>query len=228
MKNFARQNARWVLGVASLMLAVAPYARADIGSYTENITNLQSVLAGSCSPACVGPFATMTVDLIDSTHAVFTFTALSNSNYNYLIGDDSQALGLELNTTAAALDGGFTVVQSGTTTYHATFSPGVGMDSAGYFNFVVYENGSEGMGYADAASEIQFEVQNTGGTWATANAVLTNTGNDYNHDVDLHVFANSTIQISADAAAVPEPTAILLLGVMLVGCAPLVRRRRSI
>jgi hypothetical protein len=65
--------------VAGVVLAIAPCVFAD-SDYTENIS-LIGQTTQACTPACTGPFATMSVDLTSTTTAVITLTGDSNGTY---------------------------------------------------------------------------------------------------------------------------------------------------
>lgn len=219
-----------------MALATAPWARADIDSYTENLSFVGSGL--SCgTPACTGPYATLSVDLETTTTALITLTADSTANYQYLIGDDSQAAVLNVNSTNATVTGisatqlpGFTSISY---TPHYYFGSPNGYDSLGYFNVNIDGTGS---GFNTAATSISFTLTDVSGTWASAYNVLTNSGNDYNHDVGVPVYVcpagscTATSQITADhgtagAAQVPESSSVLLLGAMMIALAAFVPTR---
>lgn len=213
--------------VAGVVLAIAPCVFADT-EYTENIS-LIGQTTQACTPACTGPFATMSVDLTSLTTAVITLTGDSNGTYQYLIGDDSQALALNIDATNASVSGisatylpGFT---ANTYTPKYYFASPQGYDSLGYFNLNI--NGS-GAGYDTAATEISFTVTDLSGSWGSAYEVLTSQGNDYGHDVGLPWYAcplsdcTASPTLSEDghgtagAAPVPEPASIALLGGVLL------------
>lgn len=235
MKNFALQKrVPLMLAVAGLALAIAPCTRAD--SYTENMSFVGGGL--SCSPACTGPYATMEVDLTSATTAVLTFTALTDDGtYQYLIGDDSQAVALNVNATSATVSGitatqlgGFTPIAYSPDYY---FSSPQGYDSLGYYNLNIDGTGA---GYSTAATEISFTLTDTGGTWGSAYDVLTNNGNGYHHDAAIPVYVcpegscdatNEITHGTVGASQVPEPASIVLLGTLLVALAGCTRRLLS-
>jgi len=242
MKNVAvLKRVLMILVVAGVVLAMAPCIRAD-STYTENITVVGSAISG-CSPACTGPWETMEVDLTSADTAVITITGLSNGDYQYLLGDDSQALALNVNSNDFQVSGitatqvsGFTSI---TYTPHYYFTaPYSGYDSLGDFNFVLDGTGA---GFNTAAESISFTVTDeNGATWASVyNVLANNTGSSHPVDVGVHTYAciesdcTSSPTLSEEgnggsygASVVPEPASIALFGTVLCLVALARRRRR--
>ena len=210
--------------LAGLALAFgAGGACADIISYTLNGGN--TALSGF-----PGPYATVEVNLTDSTHATITFTSLTNGNNVYLLGG-AQAADVNVNATNWTL---------GTVTGTNSFSGGPpfgapggytngganAVDGFGSFNQTI----DSADGYTHVASQITFGLTDNSGTWASAANVLT--GNSNGFPAAAHIFVctltSGSCSVTAPAtgfATVPIPAAAWLFGSGLVGLIAIARRR---
>lgn len=219
----------WLLAGFALMLG-APSASAD---FTYNLNNPNSAL----SPY-PGPYGTVTVHLIDATHAQITETAGSAGGFFYLFGDGST---LALNTNGAVtvvggIPGGITGVQprlgGGTPDQYSSGGTG-NVDGQGSFNFIIDTHD----GATEASSSLSFELALTSGTWANDQSVLA--ANNNNNFAAAHIFVWDNPSYTGDAVVtgftgtaggnvIPEPSsmALSLAGAVFGGSAYLRRRRR--
>jgi hypothetical protein len=167
-----------------------------------------------------GPYATVNVDLIDSTHAGITFTSQTATSGNtnctpatpctYLMGGND-AMGVNINAA------GFTV--------NPTTGSGSGnLDGFGVFNLTI------GLpdGFGQVVSTYSFNVENTSGTWADASSVLTANTAGYLAGAHIYVQSSACTDEKGNPAAcitgyavngdpvVPEPGTLALLGAGLI------------
>jgi hypothetical protein len=203
----------------------ASIARADIATLTIGAPNT----AISC---CTGPYATIQIDRVDTTHAVITFSSDTSGNFIYLIGGSAAA---DLNVNGAYALGVVTESNNlaGFTPTFKDNKPG-NVSGFGQFNLSLDNSG----GFSDSATRVSFTITNTSGTWASASSVLTADSDGF--EAAVHVFACAepgcsissgafTTGFSANDASnnVPEPAAVLLLGSSIIGIGALMRRRRK-
>src|SRR5262245_53863344 len=179
------------------------------------------------------PFATVRIDRTDVTHATVTFQSYIMGGYQYLMGDGST---VALNVNASTFTVG-PVAESNslgspfTPTWIATTNaPGQQVDGWGKFNLTV--NNFDG--FTHSATNVQFTLTNTSGSWFDALSVLLANGGG--SSAAAHIFvcpAGScdgalTSGHASNLATVPAPETLILFGTRLIGLAgPLWRGRKQ-
>src|SRR5215472_10923201 len=184
-----------------------------------------SDLGNAAISGFAGPYATVDVHLVDSTHATVEFTSLTNSGNIYLMGDGG-SVGVNVNASSWNLSF-LKDSNSGTGFTNAVgfLSDGGAGNEDGFGSFNQTVNTFDGYGHS--ADDIEIALQNTSGTWADANSVLT--GNSQGQLAAAHIFVTSSPANAANGAivtgfatgqdappAVPEPGSLALLGTALV------------
>ena len=189
-----RTNIAWstaVLVAAGLM--IAPTAKATL-SFTLDQANV----------ALTGPFGTVSVTEIDSTHATVTLMALGV----YSFGDGS-TLALNLADTGVTMSGlTLTSAGHGGTPGFSGLSSGT-VDGWGSFNYLIDLSD----GFHSSVTGLTFTLTKGSGTWASEADILSPNGSGL--EVAGHVF-NSDGSITGYATtAVPEASTIIA-GMLLV------------
>jgi len=186
LKAFGRAFLTSLIAVLALTLG-AGTASADVFQFLLTDGNL-----GSAFP---GPYAQVTVNLINGTTAQITFDSLTSgtspNRYTYLMGDGGSAA-LNVNSVAVSkTDPGFSVSVSSIMGYGLTsyFTPGPysiagagNEDGLGSYNLRI--TGFDG--WSHSASEITFTLTDTNGTWSSAANVLT--PNTHGYIAAIHFF----------------------------------------
>lgn len=206
------------VALASLV-AIAASANAQV--YTIDLGN------SALSPY-LPPYATATVNLVDSKHANVTFASLSHDGYVFLMGG-AQAVDVNVNASAFSVSNltwanvysGF--LDPGAGTYNVTSG---NVSTFGVFNTVIdfFD------GFKNTASTFSFSLTNTSGTWASAASVLTPNAIGANAAIHGFICVDPTCTKQAGAVAtgfatngvtppIPEPEthAMLLAGLTLLG-----------
>jgi hypothetical protein len=224
-------------GAAALgaLAVTGPSARADLIQF-----NLTTGNAGGLD-CCTGPYAQVTVNRTDTTHATITFDSLTNGGFIYLLGDGGS---VGFNTSTTVTLGTITGTNSIAGFTPGPFSDGGAGNEDGFGNFNHTINSFDG--FTSTSTEISVALTNTGAPWASASAVLANNGSGNNAavhgfacDVDPNpctiasgAFATGFASVSGPIITttqqpIPEPSTLALVGGALAALSFL-RRRRSV
>ena len=174
------------------------------------------------------PIGSVSLTLLDSTHATLTFTSNTALNYFFVGGVASVAMNVNATSIAPPTISGncsgctYTVTSSGN------------MDGFGSFNLRI-DSGSSGP--PDRSTSITVGLVNTGGTWADEFSVLTNNGSGF--QVAAH-FGVCPTGIGGDCTVTgfavnggppiletPEPGVLSLMAVGLLALGFTSRRRQN-
>jgi hypothetical protein len=215
---------RSIANLSSLATAVALALTFGVGSASAGTFDLTvgNVNGLDC---CTGPYASVTVNLVNSTTANISFDSLTNGGFIYLMAGGSAA-NLNVNATSFTvgtitgtndLGGGFTPGP-----FTTTLNSNSAVDGFGKFNLQV--NSFDG--FTHSSTDIDFTLTNTSGTWANQEDVLKA------NFAAIHGFAcaqpGCTSESGAFAtgfASVPIPAAAWLLGSGLIGFLGIARRK---
>jgi hypothetical protein len=187
-----------------------------------------------------GPYGTVTVHLVSSTEATITAIGGQVGSNVYLFGDGGT---LGFNTNGAVTVQSITGSNSRTDSGFGAFTPGPftaagagNEDGFGSFNQTI----NDFDGYQHSVNSITVDITLNSGSWASAASVLTPNASGFS--VADHLFlamdnGNGTISntgstgfvVDGPSTVVPEPSALILLGtvVMLIAGHGWRRRRKA-
>jgi hypothetical protein len=218
MTNKLKYIAAILIGIAGLGLQQAKAISYNLGAPNSAISPYP------------GPYVTLTVTLIDSTHAMLTYTSNTVGGYTYLMGDGG-SVAANVNATSFSVG---TVTATGA---NAGFTPTVIGTSSGQEDGLGNMNLQVNLfdGYTNSASSVSFILTNNSGSWMNANKVLTNNANGFL--AGAHIFVASAPANAANGALAtgfagnggintPVPdggTTVMLLG-MALGMLGMARR----
>jgi hypothetical protein len=224
----ADMNRRTFTLIQTLVLALLGATHASAGIVTTlTLTNPNSAV----SPY-PGPYGTVTINLVDSTHATIALSAANDGTHFYSFGADG-ALGFNVNATSWTMSN-LAGSNSGSGFSGNNLSDGGAGNEDGFGSFNQTVNEFDGYGWS--LTSISLKLANNSGTWASSDSVLA--PNASQHLAAGHIFVSSTQNFSSAVAtgfvtngppsAVPEPST--LIGGCL-GCAMALgyglRRRRA-
>jgi hypothetical protein len=134
-----------------------------------------------------GPYGSVTVHLVDSTHAIVTFSGNTVNGNIYLLGG---AQGTDLNINGTATASNFSFSQAGQTNFLAPSEVGQSSQNVnghGTFDLSIdYFNG-----FKHAFTGVTFDLSATGGTtWSSASNVLE--ANSLGFDAAAHIFVTTS------------------------------------
>jgi len=192
-----------------------------IGTTAAKADTISLTIGNSAISGYAGPYGTVDIALVNSTHATITFTALSNGTNQFLFGAQG-AIGLNINATNFSGSVSSFTSPAGFSAPSLSLGGAGNEDGFGGFNFTI----DDGDSYTHAVRILTVSITNISGTWANAANVLTQNGSGYVAAAHILVAASTppNVQVGAlatgyagngEGPSVPEPSLLLLLGLGL-------------
>jgi hypothetical protein len=165
-------------------------------------------------------YGTLTINLINSTHASVSFASNTVNGHTYLFGGNN-AFALQVNASSFT-GGSFVGGRVGGFTGSLSLGGAQNMNGFGLFNFSIADTD----GFKDAFDHLTFTLTNSSGVWASAANVLSLNAKGY--DAAGHVFVSDLVNgkyknLNATGFAAEGPSTTNVpdggLTVMLLGTA---------
>jgi hypothetical protein len=170
--------------IAAVLIATAGFGLQQAKAFESDLS------VGNTGPTGIsgfpGPYAHLSITLVNSTTATVTFTSLTNNGNIYLMGDGG-SVALNVNATSFSV-GTITGTNSGTgfTPGPLTFAGAGVEDGFGSFNLTI--NSFDG--FTHSSDTITFTLTNLSGTWASQADVVTPNASGF--DAAAHIFVTSS------------------------------------
>jgi hypothetical protein len=217
-----------VLGIAAAIAVVPTQAWATSITYQIGVGNPDI-------SSYVGPYAQVTINLVDATHADLTFQSYAG----YTMGDGG-SVGVNVNASSWTLTN-LTGSNSGIGFGPGPYSDGGSgnEDGFGAFNQKITSDD----GYTSSSDLISFRLTNTSGTWNVLDASSVLIANSSGYFAASHIFICGSTPCDAsnntgvtgfatignttqELPRVPEPATMTMLGTGLLFAASRIRRRK--
>ena len=174
-----------IIAVAGLALQQAHATRTPLPSSLASQPFVSDFNFGNEDISAYAPsYATLSINLIDATHATVSFASNTVAGHTYLFGGNNHSLGLNVNAstfsagavTGTRLGGSPGALSAHVGTFNGSFN--------GFGNFNLTIDDSDG--FKDAFDGLTFSLTNTSGLWGSASDVLSLNAKGF--DAAGHVF----------------------------------------
>jgi hypothetical protein len=193
-------------------VALAAFAALAFGPSVSRADTIYSLNNPNAALSAVtGPYGTIDVHLVDSTHATITFATADATKFRF---GSAQAADFNTNGTTSV------------TSFSTTGGPAQDLTNAGSGNVSTFGNFSNTFdnfdGNVHTFTGATFNLTNTSGTWASDAVVLTENANGVLGAAHIFAYApDGTVIVTGFAGdgpvATPEFGSASLMGLMLLG-----------